>query len=84
MNDKMKAYLVFDKLITPIVIQVLFWIGVISCVIGGLITMIFIREAESIMVGLAMIILGPIFVRIACEFYILIFKFYEAIVALKK
>ncbi|MFA5840432.1 MAG: DUF4282 domain-containing protein [Candidatus Margulisiibacteriota bacterium] len=84
MNDNIKAYLAFDKLITPIVIKVLFWIGAISCILGGLSTMIFIREAESIWVGLAMIILGPIVVRVACEVYLLIFKFYDAIVALKK
>lgn len=84
MNDKMKAFLKFEWLITPIIIQVIFWIGVVSCVLGGLSMMIFIREPESIWVGLFTIILGPIAVRVVCELHLLIFKFYDAIVALKK
>jgi hypothetical protein len=84
MNEKVKEYLVFDKLITPIVIQVIFWLSSATCVLFGLYVLFFVHEKESLYMGPLIIILGPLSVRIACEIYILIFKFYDAICALKK
>lgn len=33
----MQDFLKFKKMITPIIIQILFWIGALACVIGGLV-----------------------------------------------
>ena len=33
----MEDFLKFKRMITPIIIQILFWIGVVLCVIGGLV-----------------------------------------------
>jgi hypothetical protein len=58
----MGEYLTFEKMIAPVVIQILFWIGLIT-----LFTVSFIS-------GLVIIILGPIGVRIYCEVLLVFFR----------
>lgn len=69
----------FDKMIVPKVIQVLYWILLVVCVLGGLIGMI----TESFLAGLLTIILGPLFIRIWCELLIVMFKMNEALQAIR-
>ena len=66
----MGEYLTFDKMIAPVVIQVLFWIGVVFIVIAGLISLF----SGAFLAGLAMIILGPIAVRVYCEVLLVFFR----------
>jgi hypothetical protein len=66
----------FDTMITPVVIKIVFWIGVIGCVIGG-IGMFF--NGSGIISGLLCILLGPVLVRIYCEIIIVIFKIFQAL-----
>ena len=73
MND----FLAFRKMITPMVIQILFWIGVAVCVLGGLVTMIGGATSSrgggaAVLSGLVMLVLGPLAVRIYCELLIII------------
>ncbi|MCF6366802.1 MAG: DUF4282 domain-containing protein [Bacteroidales bacterium] len=70
MDDKMKDFLFFLKMITPMIIQILFWIGVAGVVIMGLVTMF----SGGFLQGLLMIILGPIGVRLWTELLIVVFK----------
>ena len=77
----MKEFLNFRQFITPVIIQILFWIGVAFCVIVGLVTM-GNPSSGGVIGGLALIIFGPIFVRIYCELLILIFKIYERLASL--
>jgi len=70
MDDKMKDFLFFRKMITPVIIQILFWAGVAFTVIGGIVAMF----TTGFLYGLAMVVLGPIGVRIWCELLIVLFK----------
>ena len=80
----MKDFLKFKKMITPIIIPILFWIGTIICIIVGLVMIITgttgeLREfrpvgGEIVFVGLGYIFLGPIIVRLYCEFLIILFS----------
>jgi hypothetical protein len=70
MNDQMKDFLTFKKMITPIIIQVLFWLGVAGTVIMGFVSLF----SGQILMGLGMIILGPIGVRLWTEILIVLFK----------
>lgn len=76
MND----FLAFKKMITPIAIQILFWIGVGVCVIMG-ITMIAaaspIGRATAVVSGLIVLFVGPIAVRVACELIVIVFGIYD-------
>ncbi len=74
----MEDFLKFKKMITPIMIQILFWIGVVGSIIVGLICIVGGAVAEygggaMVFMGLAWILLGPIAARIYCELLIVIF-----------
>ncbi|MDE0313788.1 MAG: DUF4282 domain-containing protein [Candidatus Poribacteria bacterium] len=80
----MKDFLKFKKMITPIIIPILFWIGTIICIIVGLVMIITgttgeLREfrpvgEEIVLIGLGYIFLGPIVMRVYCEFLIILFS----------
>ena len=78
----MSDFLAFRKMITPTVIQVIFWIGVVYCVIVGIV-MIAAGVAGSrgggamVLTGLLTLILGPLFVRIYCELLIIMFRIHD-------
>jgi len=72
----MNEFLSFRKMITPVIIQVLFWIGVAVCVIMGLATMV---GGDRVIPGLLTLILGPVIVRIYCELLILLFRIHDAV-----
>jgi len=69
----------FDRMITPSIIKVLFWIGVVVSVIGGLATIIGGIAAPygggtMVLSGILGIIFGPLITRVYCELLILLFK----------
>jgi len=61
-------------MITPVFIQVIFWLFAALAVIGGLIQM-----TNSVIGGLLIIILGPLFVRMYAEILIIIFRIHDAV-----
>ncbi|HML11591.1 MAG TPA: DUF4282 domain-containing protein [Stellaceae bacterium] len=65
----MGDFLRFQTMITPIVVQILFWIAVAGCVIGGIVAI-----AGGEVKGILVIILGPIAARIYAEILILFFR----------
>ena len=75
MND----YLTFKKMITPILIQVLFWVGVVGCILSGLFAMF----SGQFLYGLLIILVGPIFVRLYCELIIVIFSINDSLTQIK-
>ena len=70
MND----YLNFRKMITPVIIQILFWLLTGVTVLSGLMMM-----GQSFLQGIAIVILGPVIVRIYCELVILFFRMNESL-----
>lgn len=64
------AFLKFNQFITPTLVQVIFWIGVIGSVIGGISSMV----GGRVWIGLLTLILGPLFTRIWCELVIVLFQ----------
>jgi len=72
-NDNFFSNLVtFDKMITPTIIKIIFWIGSVVAIIAGL-GMLF-QGGRFVIIGLVWIVLGPLIVRIYCEIVIVIFK----------
>lgn len=70
-----KDFFSFRRMLTPLIIQVLFWIGLGFCVIAGLITLF----TGHILMGLETLIFGPLLIRIACELVILFFRMNETL-----
>ena len=94
----MRDFLAFRRMITPVVIQIVFWIGVAACVVAAAIFMLGAftpgtlgapgyRSADQAATGqlidlaggLAILIFGPIAIRIYCELLILMFRMNETL-----
>jgi hypothetical protein len=84
----MKDFLAFRRMITPIIIQILFWVGVVACIVGGLFMMTvgaaYYGKGAGFLPGLAVLILGPLVVRVYCEILIVIFRINESLTDIRK
>lgn len=84
----MEDYLKFRKMITPLIIQILFWVGVVVSVLVGLV-MVFGGIASKfggggmVFSGLLWIVLGPILTRIYCEILIVIFSINDSLIDIR-
>jgi hypothetical protein len=84
----MEDFLKFRKMITPVIIQVLFWVGVAGSVISALVIMAMSFSssgggAAQFLGGLVMLVVGPVVVRIYCELLILFFRMNETLTDIK-
>jgi hypothetical protein len=77
----MDDFLSFRKMITPIFIQVIFWLFVVLAVISALMTMF--QGGINILFGLIFLVVGPFIVRIYCELLIILFRIYDELVAIR-
>ena len=77
----MGDFLKFETLITPIVIQVVFWIASIVCIIVGLGQMV--QGGFAMITGIVTLIFGPLAVRIYCEILILFFRMNDTLHEIK-
>ncbi|GGM09428.1 DUF4282 domain-containing protein [Pseudomonas asuensis] len=66
----MKDLLTFDSMLTPKIITLLYWLGLIMTTLAGLGYMF----TQSFILGLIMLVGGLIGTRIWCELLIVIFK----------
>ena len=75
-------FLAFRSLVTPKIIQIVFWLGTAYFAVAGL-TMTVMGLTGSglvlMLIGLLMLTLGPIIVRVFCELVMLIFKIGDAL-----
>ena len=79
----MKDFLVFRRMVTPILIQIVFWVVVIIAILGGLDKLLSGPHLSERVGGLAIIILGPLVARVYAEMLILIFKINETVTEIK-
>lgn len=75
----MEDFLRFKKMLTPVFIQILFWIGLAVTTVFGLVMIIqgatsHYGGGSTVIFGLVWLILGPIIVRVNCEILIVIFS----------
>ena len=81
MND----FFSFWTMITPVIIQIIFWVGVVLCIIVGLgYILVGSRYGNaSPAYGVLILILGPVVVRIYCEILIIFFRINETLTEIK-
>ena len=77
-------YLTFCKMITPMIVQTIFWLGVGICVIAGLISIVggagsYTGGGMQVLVGVILLVVGPVVIRIYCELLILFFRMNETL-----
>jgi len=76
----------FRTMITPIIIQIIFWVGVALCLIIGIGYLLVGSQyfgSASVLYGLLILILGPVAVRIYCEILIIFFRINETLTEIK-
>lgn len=85
----MKEFLNFDKMFTPLLIKIFYWISTVATlfasfaiIIGGVFGHSY-NSGYLVLFGILLMILGPIFIRITCELIIVIFKIHESLVDIK-
>ena len=85
MNDSTtNDFLAFRKMITPAIIQLAFWIGVVICVLAGIGAIINAHgKDEEIVAGILLMLLGPLAIRIYCELLIIFFRMNETLTEIK-
>lgn len=82
-------FISFDKMITPTIIKILFWIGVVISVIIGLGAIISGCTAAygggaQVLGGIVVLIVGPITARVYCEILIVLFKMHQSLIDIRK
>lgn len=70
----MDDFIRFKRMITPILIQIIFWLGVAVTIIGGLVTL-----TNDVVTGLGIIIFGPLLLRLYAEILIIVFRMNETL-----
>ena len=70
-------YMAYRKWITPVVIKILFCIGIVVAFFGGITIMV----RDNFVVGLLIVFLGPVAVRVASEYLMMPFRILAAIEA---
>jgi hypothetical protein len=85
----MKDFLAFRTMLTPILIQIIFWVGAGICVAIGLVYLASGATAQygggaNVLKGLAILVLGPLTVRIYCEILIIFFRINETLTEIKR
>ena len=70
-------FLSFRKFVTPAVIQVIFWLGILGVIAGSIIQMT--AGGWAVLFGFISLILGSLLVRVWCELIILLFRIYDSL-----
>ncbi len=85
----MRDFWAFRTMITPVIIEVIFWIGAIIAMVAGLIMFIYgisnyaAGAGDNIWKGVLLFVLGPVLVRIYCEIMIVFFRINETLTEIK-
>lgn len=81
-------FLTFNKMITPTIIQILFWILAGLVIILGLIGIVNgatsnFAGGSQVLGGLLLLLLGPVVIRVYCEILIVVFRMNETLIEIR-
>ena len=85
----MSDFWAFRTMVTPVIIQILFWIGASLCLIVGAIMVIYGAthfhggQDHYLWKGVLLFVLGPLGVRVYCEILIIFFRINETLTEIK-
>ena len=97
-NEIMKRFFSFERMITPIIIKILFWIGIVGSFVAGIIVLITIPTSTisngrfpsvllpllfGLLGGILTFAIGALITRIYCELMILAFRINETLTDIK-
>lgn len=84
----MKDFLAFRTMLTPVIIQIVFWLGAAISVIAGLAYLVSGYSAQysggqQVLIGLLLLFVGPVVVRLYCEVLIIFFRINETLTEIR-
>jgi hypothetical protein len=79
----MQDLLGFEKMVTPIVIRILYFLGLLVVLISG-VSALFSGGFRGILTGFAILIFGAIMVRVYSELLILLFRIHDNLVSINQ
>ncbi len=84
----MEDFLNFKKMLTPMFIKILFWIGLVITVLAGLGMIISGANQNyggggTVLIGLITLVVGPVLVRVYCEILIVVFSINDTLTEIK-
>ncbi len=82
-QESVMDFLTFRRMITPILVQIVYWIATLAVVVAGLAGLIVGDDAAGRLVGLLTLIIGPLVVRIYAEIFLVIFRMNETLTEIK-
>ena len=74
------GFFTFDRMITPVFIHVIYWIGIIAVALTGIGTI----HGGSVVRGVLSIVTGLIVVRVGCEVLIVLFRINDNLAAIRE
>jgi len=77
-----REFLAFRRMLTPVIIQIIFWLGIAACVLSA-VGQLFMFGALGIVWAAITLVLGSIGVRIYCELLILLFRIHDTLQEIK-
>jgi hypothetical protein len=83
-----KDFFTFDKMITPTIIQVVFWVLTVVTVIMGIAGIVSGANSSfgggsQVLAGLLLLVLGPLVVRVYCEILIVVFRIHRTLTEIR-
>ena len=75
----MGDFLTFRRMVTPILIQVVYWIVTVVVIVGGLVVLVAAPGGTERALGLAVLVLGPLVVRVYAEVLLVVFRINETL-----
>lgn len=75
-----KDYFLFKRMLIPFLVQILFWLGIITTTVTGVLDL----THGAWIQGILTIILGPVLVRMACEIMIVLFEINDTLTDIKE
>lgn len=75
-----KDYFLFKRMLIPFLVQILFWLGVVTAIVAGIMDM----SQGSWIYGILTILLGPIVVRMICEYIVVLFEINDTLTDIKE
>lgn len=84
---KFREFVSFEKFLTPILVKVAYWIGIVSMILLGVVGIYNDGEASdgrTVIIGsVAVFIVAMICWRVVCESFILVFKIYDRLTEIR-
>lgn len=75
-----KDYFLFKRMLIPFLVQIIFWLGTITAIIVGVIDILH----GSWFMGIVTILLGPLIVRMACEYIVVLFEINDTLMDIRE